>query len=259
MEIVPQILRGQVMHKRLLPRVNGFTYGIYYLCLPLSAQAVYSDGWRFGMDRAALTSFFRCDHGDRSGGDLQAWAQNILASEGVTDIGQIMLLAMPRTFGHAFNPVSFWLCFSVKDKGLRAVICEVNNTFGETHSYVCLPEQGTVIGADDWLQAKKVFHVSPFLPRDGGYKFRFSIRDNQVGIWIDYYDAARNKQLLTALTGKLEPLNRNNLRRAFWAHPAVALVALARIHWHALRLCLKHIKYIPKPVQLKSKTSRTER
>lgn len=252
-------MRGKVMHKRILPRVHGFTYGIYYLCLPLSRLSAYSDGWRFGVDRFALTSFFRRDHGDRSGGDLNAWAKMLLEREGVNDVGEIMLVAMPRSFGHVFNPVSFWLCFAPDARNLRAVICEVNNTFGETHSYICLPNEGPVIDVGDWLEAKKVFHVSPFLPREGSYKFRFSVKGSHIGIWIDYYDAESQKKLLTALTGVLEPLNRASLRRAFWAHPAVALVAVTRIHLHAILLWLKKIKYFAKPQQLEPKTSTSEK
>nr|AAW49775.1 hypothetical protein FTT1546 [synthetic construct] len=47
----------------------------------------------------------------------------------------IKLMTMPRVLWYLFNPVSFWLCY--KNNKLIAVIAEVNNTFKETHSYIC--------------------------------------------------------------------------------------------------------------------------
>ncbi len=245
---------GQVMHKRLFPKVNGFTYGLYYLLLPLSKISALSGNWRFGMNRPALMSFYAADHGDRQGGDLQVWARSLLDRCGISAEGDIMLLTMPRIFGHVFNPVSFWFCHDAAG-AVRAVICAVNNTFGETHSYICRPEAGGVIEADTWLEAEKVFHVSPFLKREGKYRFRFALKCSNIGIWIDYYDAAQNKQLLTSLTGSCVSMTDSSRRRAFWRYPLVALVALARIHWHAVRLVLKRVKYVPKPEQAFEKIS----
>ncbi len=257
MDMTPQIMFGQVMHKRLFPKVNGFTYGIYYLCLPLSKIRDIPSSWRFGIDRPALSSFLTRDHGARDGGDLGVWARGLLKQAQVdTADGEIMLLTMPRTLGHVFNPVSFWLCHDSAGH-LRAVICEVNNTFGETHSYICKPPAGGVIENETWMEAEKVFHVSPFLKREGRYRFRFALQGQQVGIWIDFYDAESKKQLLTALSGRLCPLTASSQRRAFWRHPLVALVAVMRIHWHAVKLVAKGIKYIPKPLQKPEKTSVT--
>jgi DUF1365 family protein len=255
-DVRPEIFLGKVMHKRLFPKVNAFTYGIYYLSLPLRLMAGLGDGWRFAIDAPAVMSFHTQDHAARiKKADLQIWAEGILQQHGV-DIpdATIVLLAMPRIFGYVFNPVSFWFCYDGAQH-LRAVICEVNNTFGETHSYICAHPEGRPITGEDWMQAEKLFHVSPFLVREGSYRFRFDIRDNKTGIWIDYYDAAGRKQLLTALTGQRVPLTPQNCRRAFWSYPLVTLRAIFLIHWQAVKLLAKGIKYIPKPLQKKEKSS----
>jgi DUF1365 family protein len=46
--------------------------------------------------------------------------------------------------GYVFNPVSFWYCH---DRGgaLRAVLAEVNNTFGERHNYLVAHADGRPI------------------------------------------------------------------------------------------------------------------
>ena len=71
------------------------------------------------------------------------------------------------------------------DRQLRAVICEVHNTFGEQHSYICARADFAPLSPDEWLEADKLFHVSPFLPRNGHYKFRFALAGEKLGIWID--------------------------------------------------------------------------
>lgn len=244
------------MHKRLFPKVNAFTYGIYYLCLPLMAMSACGDGWRFGINRAAVVSLHAKDHADRKlDTDLQAWAQYVLQASNIhIPNPDIVLMAMPRIFGYVFNPVSFWFCRDAAGS-LCAVICEVNNTFGETHSYLCAHADGRAMQGDEWFSAQKLFHVSPFLEREGRYRFRFDVARDKTGIWIDYYDADGNKQLLTALTGRRAPLTRQSLRKAFWGYPLVTLRTIFLIHWQALKLVAKGIKYIPKPLQKKENLS----
>lgn len=254
MEITPQIFTAKVMHKRLLPKVNAFTYRVYYLALPL--QWLGKSGV-LAMNRLAAISFYSADHGEGDGGDLEQWIRKILADYGLDQqVAAVQLVAMPRILGYVFNPVSFWLCFD-SEKRLRAVLCEVNNTFGETHSYLCAHADHRPIEAEDWLSAEKLFHVSPFLPREGRYQFRFACQGDALGIWIDYYNGQENKQLITALTGKLEPLTSATLRRVFWRHPLVTFKTIALIHWQAIKLLTKGIRYIPKPHQLKERLSAT--
>ena len=59
---------------------------------------------------------------------------------------------MPRVMGYVFNPVSFWICRD-KDKNIRAVICEVHNTFGEKHSYLCAHPDHKPINNQDILKS----------------------------------------------------------------------------------------------------------
>jgi DUF1365 family protein len=257
MEITPQLFTGNVMHKRLFPRVNQFTYGIYYLACPLNRLSELNDGWRLGHNRAACLSIHDADHGARDGTALESWIGNILRTHQLDSaINTVTLLTLPRVLGYVFNPVSFWLCHDIQGQ-LRAVLCEVNNTFGETHSYLCAHADHRPILADDWLDGEKLFHVSPFLAREGSYRFRFAHTTDHFGAWIDYMDASGKPQLLTSLSGRLSPLSRSNLRHAFWRHPLVTLKAVLLIHWQALKLVAKGIRYIPKPAALAFRLSTT--
>ncbi len=245
----PRLLTAQVMHKRLSPKVNSFTYRVYYLALPLRHlhQAVTTR--HLCVNRFGLTSFYTRDHGARNGQPLEPWIETIIQTYGLQHcVTDVELLCMPRILGYVFNPVSFWMCYD-SDGQIRAVLCEVNNTFGQTHSYLCLHPDHRPIQPEDWLQAEKCFHVSPFLPREGQYRFRFALKQNQLGIWIDYVNAAGNTQLLTSLCGKLQPLTRQSLLGAFLRHPMVTLKAVALIHWQALKLFVKGMRYIALPSQ----------
>jgi len=253
MGIKPQLLTGKVMHGRLFPKRNNFTYGIYYLALPLSQLG----NLPIAHNRFAPLSFYDRDHGHCDGSDLESWARTLLKDHNLDKAnGEITLICMPRIFGYVFNPVSFWLCHD-KEQNLRVVLSEVHNTFGERHTYICNHEDQRPITEKDTLTGEKLFHVSPFLKREGHYTYRFDLRDNKYGVWIDFYNADGKKQLVTSLIGNFEPITQSNLRKNFWAHPLVTFKAITLIHWQALKIIAKGIKYISKPKQIDDKVSIT--
>ena len=252
MALSQQILFGQVMHKRLFPAVNQFLYRMYYLALPLSQLSNLSIPY----NRSGLMSFHDSDHGRCDGSALEPWAREILHQYQIDKAdGEIVLICLPRVLGYVFNPVSFWLCLD-NNGGLRAVLCEVNNTFGERHTYLCAHNDQSVIEFDDVLHGEKVFHVSPFLIREGDYQFRFRYNGQQFTAHIDYYNN-NEKQLVTSLHGTLEILDSTSRRRAFWSYPLVTIKTIALIHWQALKLVMKKISYIPRPKQQEKRLSST--
>lgn len=239
------------MHARLSPKRNAFSYGLYYLAVPLAGM----DAMPLAYNRFAPLSFYDRDHGACDGSPLLPWARDILTGHDITAAdGDITLLCMPRVFGYVFNPVSFYLC---RDRAghLRAVLCEVHNTFGERHTYICAHPDQRVIKHDDVMHAQKLFHVSPFLERAGQYTFRFDTRKNKFRTWIDFYNAQGDKQLVTSLLGDLTPMNKRSLRAAFWKYPLVSFKAITLIHVQALKIVTKGIKYITKPKQTEPRVS----
>lgn len=250
---------AEVMHKRYLPKVNQFQYGVYYLAFPLSKMHDMADGWRFGVNRFGLLSFYEKDHGERDGSTLEPWVRKILKEHNVTEAdGEILLVTMPRVLGYVFNPVSFFFCLDKKEQ-LRAVICEVNNTFGENHDYLCVLPGHQPMTKEDWIKADKLFHVSPFLEREGHYQFRFALHKKKIGIWIDYYNQEQKKQLITSLIGSVIPYNRRNTRKVFWNYPLVTIKTIVLIHVQAIRLWLKGIVYVPKPTQRDQRMSKSKK
>lgn len=253
-----QLMTGRVAHQRHGAGANRFAYNVYYLCLPLGGLDAPELTAILPVDRFAPAGFYRRDHGPRrEGASLAAWARQQLASfELEAEISHIKLLTLPRIFGHVFNPVSFWFCFDQGDN-LRAMIYEVNNTYGESHAYVTARTDGGPITGKDRIRARKLFHVSPFLERTGHYQFRTVIKGDQLGLWINHYDENETLLLSTSLIGHLAPLSKPRLRAALWRMPFITLKTIGLIHWQALKLKAKGHKFWPLPAQTAPNVSRS--
>lgn len=233
---------GETFHGRKGAVVNAFRYGVDYVLLdPDTARGP----WFFSRNRANLTAVWDSDHGGApKAGRGVAWVRQVLAQAGLPG-DRISLLAQPRVLGHVFNPVSFWL---VHDAGgaLRVVIAEVTNTYGDRHSYLCHRDDRGPITPEDHLTAQKLLHVSPFQPVAGGYAFRFDIRPDRIGIWIDF--TAGNGGLIATLTGKRVPLTNAGILMACLRRPFGSRRVLALIHWQALKLWWKGAGFRSRPV-----------
>jgi DUF1365 family protein len=253
-ESAAELLTGVVMHHRLRPKEHRFSYGVFYLRLRLSKLALAGNRL-FSINRFNLASFHYRDHGARDGTHPLAWIRGLLEREGLGCAdGEVVLQCFPRVLGYVFNPVSFWFCED-REGRLRAVLAEVNNTFGETHSYLLARPGNAPIATNTALEARKVFHVSPFVAVSGGYRFRFNSRPTASTARIDYYDQ-QGPMLLTRIAGRAEPMSALRLARAFIGHPLMTLTIMARIHWQALRLWMMRTPFHAKPIAPQEKISR---
>ena len=240
------VVNATVVHRRLRPRANAFRDRVAYLCVGLETLASAAGRW-LKLDRPGLVSFRRADHGARDGDDLAAWLKQLLAEHGLAGVcaGEPVLMTLPRVLGYVFNPVSFWFCRD-RSGSLRAVLCEVNNTFAESHCYLVHHADARPIQAGEWLEGRKVFHVSPFLPVEGGYRFRFRLDEDAVHVDVNYHDAD-GLMLATSVSGQREPLTDRTVLRRFLGNPTMTLAVVARIHWQAFRLWRKRARYYRKP------------
>ena len=239
---------GQVRHARLRPRRNAFAYDTFFLMLPMRQLGNAAAMSALSVNRHALISFFDQDHGDGrapSHGGALAWMTDLLHGEGIHDAdGEIWLHTYPRVLGFTFKPVSFWYCHRA-DGHLRAIVAEVNNTFGERHCYLLdAPRYGVE------LQADKSFHVSPFCRVEGRYRFRF-MRTQQgdserTVVRVDH-DDADGPLIPASVSGTLQAITPAALQQAVWRYPAMTLMVVARIHWQALKLWLKRVRFVSKP------------
>jgi len=160
--------------------------------------------------------------------------------------------------GYVFNPVSFWVCHD-RAENVRAVLCEVCNTFGEQHNYLLAHADGRPLVSGETLSSRKVFHVSPFCEVKGSYAFRFHFANDRWLARIDYDDdagAAAGPLLQTSISGVAEPLSRRSVNGLLWRYRWFTLAVVVRIHWQALKLWAKRVPFIPKPQPPLHRTTR---
>jgi DUF1365 family protein len=247
-----------VMHARFAarqsPTAHSFVYPLFFLALPLSQLQDAGNRW-FGIERARPLSLRFRDHGARDGSPLLPWIRQLLVAEGIaTADGEVVLQTFPRMFGFVFNPVSFWFCHD-RNGALRAVLAEVRNTFGDRHNYLIAHADQRPITAADTLAARKIFHVSPFFPVAGEYRFRFDLTPERRRVELDYWlDGER--VLATALEGRPQPLAASALGRALLRQPLLTIAVVWRIHWQAVQLWLKRAVFHSRPQPPLQETTR---
>lgn len=238
------LLVADVAHARQRPARNAFHYHVYYLCFALRDLSLLSRLTLFSLNRFNLFGLSERQYGKDT--SPESWIRRVLVEWKIPEAdGEVVLLTMPRLFGYAFNPVSFWFCLD-KAGQVRAVLADVSNTFGEHHAYLLFHDDNRPIGSDDWLTSHKIFHVSPFIEVTGQYQFRFAYGEKSVGVWINHHDAD-GLLLTTSLVGKRTPLTSGSLLRCFFRYPLVTFKVIGLIHYQAVRLFAKGVRYHNKP------------
>jgi len=238
------VVRARVSHLRRKPTLNRFVYGVDYLLLDEAALGGETATRLFSFGRPNFVSLHPHDHGaaGRTGVD---GVRQLARKAGIDGVEAVLLLAHPRYWGYTFNPVSFWFMVSAPGN-LRAVLAEVHNTFGDRHAYLCTGENGADIGKDRWTVSAKRFHVSPFFDIVGEYRFRFLLDGTRIAVRI-VYDDGEGGGLDTSIAGTRRPLTDRELVRALARRPFGAARTTALIHWQALCLWRKGIRYRNRP------------
>lgn len=250
---------GEVLHNRTHPKKNSFRYGIFYLKIPMRSRridpGILSESG-VGDHRFSWISFYDQDHGI-GGSDSLAWIEGELQKSKLAGIdGEIWLHTFPRVLGYVFNPVSFWFCHNAAGQ-IKAILAEVNNTFGDRHCYLLEPHPNAEIHFGETLKVQKDFHVSPFFDLQGHYLFRFMRRTSssekiqnvsRIEYWLN-----EKIQLSTSISGEEFPLTRKNILRAIVKFPILSFGIILKIHWQAVRLFVKGIKFHGRQPQTKNK------
>jgi DUF1365 family protein len=229
---------GHVVHHRQRPRRHSLRYRVFWLLLDLDELGGLARRlWLFSHNRLGLLSFRDRDYAAGSQEPLRGQIERLMSEAGLEpDGGPIRLLTMPRLMGYAFNPLNVYFCHR-RDGALAAILYEVNNTFGERHSYmipVTDPEPPI------YQSCAKNFHVSPFMDMDLTYRFSVRPPGDAVAVTIAVTD--RHGTMLTAsLSGKRQALTDLALLRAVLLFPLLTLKVSAGILWEALFIWLKGV------------------
>jgi|SRR5699024_10339341 len=176
------IATGRVWHRRHEPKPHRFAYRTSYTLIDLDrVEALFGRSRLWSLERFNLVSFRRDDFLRPQDRPLrQAVDERVLEAVGRRPTGRVFVLAHLRQWGMCFNPVAFYFCLD-GDGRLDAIVADVNNTpWDERHAYV-LDCRGQV-GPAYRFAFDKAFHVSPFMPMDIRYDWRFRIAEDRLGI-----------------------------------------------------------------------------
>ena len=158
--------------------------------------------------------------------------------------GKIYLLTNGKYFGYCFNPVSFYYCFN-KSKKLIAIVSHITNTpWSEKYAYV--HECKNFKGGTKTFNFDKKFHVSPFMPMDIKYKWKFTEPKDFLYVSMDSFE--KNNFMFNAtlrLTKKAwTPWALNKILLMF---PPTTIRTILTIYWNAFLLLLKRIPFYSHP------------
>ena len=235
------IYEGWVRHRRHAPHAHAFRYRLYLMYLDLGELERVFAGRRFwSVGRRNLAEFRRSDYlGDPALPLEQAVRARVAEVTGRAPAGPIRLLTHLRTFGHCFNPVSFYYCYEADGITLDTIVAEITNTpWKERHSYVLPVGRAERHGRALRWDFAKAFHVSPFEAMERGYAWRFTAPGDELRVQMDVLDGAR-RDFDATLVLERQPLTGPNLARVLRRYPAMTLRVVAAIHWQAFLIFLR--------------------
>ena len=230
MRTASSINEGTISHRRREPpRSFEHRLALFYLDLDELPRLL---GGRLLARRPGTLRFRRRDYlGDRAVPLDRAVRDVVETRTGVRPDGPIRVLTQVRSFGHCFNPVSFYYCFDGAGR-VQAVLAEVTNTpWGERHAYV-------LGGAGQDVDFDKVLHVSPFMGMRQRYTAHAGRPGDRLAIQVESRRRDGEDAFDAALSLRRRELTRRSVARLTARYPLASVRVLVLIYLHALGLRL---------------------
>ncbi|MEJ7795231.1 MAG: DUF1365 family protein [Nocardioides sp.] len=224
---VNRVYATTISHTRRVPFRRTFTLHSHTWLVDLDELP---DHGRLGWARGSFEARDHLGEPDRS---IRANVEAFLADHDVAlDGGRVVMAAMPRAFGYAFNPISvFWCSGPAGDQ--RAVIVEVHNTYGDRHAYLVHPD------AQGRASTDKQMYVSPFHGTDGHYELAVPVPGDRLDVAV------------TLVTGDEETFSASLRGEATdtspWRVAPAALRSAVLIRAHGVWLWLRRLPIRPRP------------
>lgn len=249
---------GWIRHRRFGPARHAFRYRLCMAWLDLAELPhVFDPYWLWSARRPALAWFRRADYLGDPGTPLDAAVRDLVQKRtGARPAGPIRLLTHLRYFGHCANPVSFYYCYDTRGEQVQTIVAEITNTpWNERHAYVLPLSGGTREGAHvTRFQFDKAFHVSPFMPMDVRYDWRFTAPGPALDVHMDNFRGDHH-QFDATLHLRREAIDSRTLARSLVAFPLMTAKVTTMIYWQALRLWWKGTPFHSHPATLTTSDS----
>jgi DUF1365 family protein len=233
------------------PTGHEFVYRLFMMYLDLSElDTVFSNRWVWSTKKIALARFRRENHlGDATVPLDQSVRDLVESKTGNRPLGPIRLLTNLSYYGYCFNPVSFYYCFDAQDRKLETIVAEVNNTpWGERFCYVLGEAMNQGKSEHKRYSPVKQMHVSPFMPMDIDYDWRFSSPQKTLAVHME--NARQGRKIFDAtLEFERTEITGRSLARVLLLYPMMTLKIIFAIHWQALRLWLKRVPVYDHPAK----------
>lgn len=236
------IYTGSVRHRRHAEASHDFNVNLFMVYLDLEEiETVCAASPLWSANRFAPAWFRRKDFlPDRPGG-LRAAVLDALREKGASseNIGPIRLLTHLRYWGLSFNPISIFYIFAGDGITLRHLLLEVHNTpWNERHLYLLPVDEHTHThdaGAD------KAFHVSPFMPMNQKYRFRFNTPGERLSFHMDSFQND-HRVFDATLALRRQEISPRLLNTVLLRHPWMSAKIVLGIYWQALLLLVKGVR-----------------
>lgn len=244
------IYAGHVRHRRFLPTQNAFRYRTFMMYLDLDELPHVFDGaclWSY--EKFNLACFQRrYFYGDSKVPLADAVRSGTEQALGRELRGPIRMLTHLRYWGYCYNPVTFYYIFGADGETLEAITAEITNTpWGERHAYHldCRKGASPQKGRYRW-QFPKEFHISPFMPMDVDYDWRFGTPGAQLAVHMQNIIDGK-KHFDATLTLTRQEISPTRLHRVLLHYPVMTSKVVTMIHWQALRLWWKRTPFFKHP------------
>jgi len=243
---------GQLRHRRYAPREHQFSYRLFMMYVDLAElDEVFRGRWLWSARRPALAWLRRADYIGDPGLPIDAVVRDRIAERtGTRPAGPIRMLTHLRQFGIGFNPVTFYYCFDAADTHVESIVAEITNTpWNERHAYVL-----TNPVADSQPRALryrfgKDFHVSPFMPMEMDYDWRFGEPGKRLAVNMQNFKNGERMFDATLDLSRRE-IGAGSLARALVSFPCMTATVIAGIYTQALKLWLKRIPFHAHPSRI---------
>lgn len=268
------LAHAHIRHRRYTPKPHAFEYQMGYVLVNIDTLAEAckrSPFWSYNAfnfisiyDKDLLTSEKGSVRSTLNAAITQQLNQSISTTQ------PIYVLTLPRYLGSAFNPVSFYWVYDEQQSTLKYIAAHITNTpWHERFVYCFNCEQSEQTAPNNTQKHTpiyrflfdKQFHVSPFMPMDLKYDWRFKLdQGDEPDHSAIHMQLKQHGQLVFDATMKFTvqalPIWKQNLFPLIY--PLQSLKIVWAIYWQALRLFLKKIPFFPHPVVSKNIENRSQ-